>query len=182
MRYSRNTYSMYPPLVFIFLQCCRFLPPPFSLISQFTLSPLSLSGVLSQFTLILWGTGPSVINSSSSYFPRPSNNSCKTFDAQQICIGETVSQHTHTLWTGAMSEHTLICICAGTQLLLQNRLLVRLCWAFQLVKSECCEYRSPNLQASRASVYTCTLKMHIAICHISLNQSVERMEEQQGKI
>uniref|UniRef100_A0A3Q1JG23 P/Homo B domain-containing protein n=1 Tax=Anabas testudineus TaxID=64144 RepID=A0A3Q1JG23_ANATE len=43
-------------------------------------------GVLSQFTLILWGTGPSAINPSSSDFPRPSNNSCKTFDAQQICI------------------------------------------------------------------------------------------------
>ncbi|KAM8862003.1 furin (paired basic amino acid cleaving enzyme) b [Synchiropus picturatus] len=43
-------------------------------------------GVLSQFTLILWGTGPSSINPSSSDFPRPSNNSCKTFDAQQICI------------------------------------------------------------------------------------------------
>ncbi|KAJ0069386.1 hypothetical protein NL108_004165 [Boleophthalmus pectinirostris] len=43
-------------------------------------------GVLSQFTLILWGTGPSVVNPSSSDFPRPSNNSCKTFDAQQICI------------------------------------------------------------------------------------------------
>uniref|UniRef100_A0AAQ6AMV2 P/Homo B domain-containing protein n=1 Tax=Amphiprion ocellaris TaxID=80972 RepID=A0AAQ6AMV2_AMPOC len=45
-------------------------------------------GVLSQFTLILWGTGPSVVNPSSPDFPRPSNNSCKTFDAQQICIGE----------------------------------------------------------------------------------------------
>ncbi|XP_047451557.1 furin (paired basic amino acid cleaving enzyme) b isoform X2 [Mugil cephalus] len=43
-------------------------------------------GVLSQFTLTLWGTGPSVINPSSPDFPRPSNNSCKTFDAQQICI------------------------------------------------------------------------------------------------
>ncbi|KAM9854075.1 furin (paired basic amino acid cleaving enzyme) b [Aulostomus maculatus] len=43
-------------------------------------------GVLSQFTLILWGTGPSVVSPSSSNFPRPSNNSCKTFDAQQICI------------------------------------------------------------------------------------------------
>ncbi|XP_034032723.1 furin (paired basic amino acid cleaving enzyme) b [Thalassophryne amazonica] len=43
-------------------------------------------GVLSQFTLILWGTGPSAVNPSSSDFPRPSNNSCKTFDAQQICI------------------------------------------------------------------------------------------------
>lgn len=43
-------------------------------------------GVLSQFTLILWGTGPSVVNPASSDFPRPSNNSCKTFDAQQICI------------------------------------------------------------------------------------------------
>uniref|UniRef100_A0A669BJJ7 Furin (paired basic amino acid cleaving enzyme) b n=1 Tax=Oreochromis niloticus TaxID=8128 RepID=A0A669BJJ7_ORENI len=43
-------------------------------------------GVLSQFTLILWGTGPSIVNPSSPDFPRPSNNSCKTFDAQQICI------------------------------------------------------------------------------------------------
>ncbi|XP_068612958.1 furin-like [Brachionichthys hirsutus] len=43
-------------------------------------------GVLSQFTLILWGTRASIINPSSSDFPRPSNNSCKTFDAQQICI------------------------------------------------------------------------------------------------
>uniref|UniRef100_A0A672FSS4 Furin (paired basic amino acid cleaving enzyme) b n=1 Tax=Salarias fasciatus TaxID=181472 RepID=A0A672FSS4_SALFA len=42
--------------------------------------------VLSQFTLILWGTGPSAVNPSSPDFPRPSNNSCKTFDAQQICI------------------------------------------------------------------------------------------------
>uniref|UniRef100_A0AAQ4P7B1 P/Homo B domain-containing protein n=1 Tax=Gasterosteus aculeatus aculeatus TaxID=481459 RepID=A0AAQ4P7B1_GASAC len=42
--------------------------------------------VLSQFTLILWGTGSSVVNPSSSDFPRPSNDSCKTFDAQQICI------------------------------------------------------------------------------------------------
>uniref|UniRef100_A0A8C6SQ14 Furin (paired basic amino acid cleaving enzyme) b n=1 Tax=Neogobius melanostomus TaxID=47308 RepID=A0A8C6SQ14_9GOBI len=43
-------------------------------------------GVLSQFILILWGTGPSVVNRAASDFPRPSNNSCKTFDAQQICI------------------------------------------------------------------------------------------------
>uniref|UniRef100_A0A4W5LVW8 Furin (paired basic amino acid cleaving enzyme) b n=1 Tax=Hucho hucho TaxID=62062 RepID=A0A4W5LVW8_9TELE len=43
-------------------------------------------GVLSQFTLILYGTGSSSINPSSPDFPRPSNNSCKTFDAQQICI------------------------------------------------------------------------------------------------
>uniref|UniRef100_A0A8D3A6M9 Furin (paired basic amino acid cleaving enzyme) b n=1 Tax=Scophthalmus maximus TaxID=52904 RepID=A0A8D3A6M9_SCOMX len=42
--------------------------------------------VLNQFTLILWGTGPSAVNPSSADFPRPSNNSCKTFDAQQICI------------------------------------------------------------------------------------------------
>uniref|UniRef100_A0A674P9A2 Furin (paired basic amino acid cleaving enzyme) b n=1 Tax=Takifugu rubripes TaxID=31033 RepID=A0A674P9A2_TAKRU len=46
-------------------------------------------GVLSQFTLVLMGTGPSAANPSSFDFPRPSNNSCKTFDAQQICIGET---------------------------------------------------------------------------------------------
>ncbi|XP_058502006.1 furin (paired basic amino acid cleaving enzyme) b [Solea solea] len=43
-------------------------------------------GVLKQLTLTLWGGGPSVVNPSSSDFPRPSNNSCKTFDAQQICI------------------------------------------------------------------------------------------------
>ncbi|XP_061678705.1 furin (paired basic amino acid cleaving enzyme) b [Syngnathoides biaculeatus] len=43
-------------------------------------------GVLSQFKLTLWGTGSSVVSPLSSDFPRPSNNSCKTFDAQQICI------------------------------------------------------------------------------------------------
>lgn len=97
-----------------------FLPPAYPLLSQFTLFLLpevlnhhslpnlntphllplsfspSLSGVLSQFTLILWGTGPSVINPSSSDFPRPSNNSCKTFDAQQICIGEIIQASTQT--------------------------------------------------------------------------------------
>ncbi|XP_076847862.1 furin (paired basic amino acid cleaving enzyme) b isoform X2 [Brachyhypopomus gauderio] len=41
-------------------------------------------GVLSKFTLILYGTGSSVLDPSD--FSRPSNNSCKTFDAQQICI------------------------------------------------------------------------------------------------
>ncbi|XP_066524024.1 furin (paired basic amino acid cleaving enzyme) b isoform X2 [Hoplias malabaricus] len=43
-------------------------------------------GVLSQFTLILYGTGSSAADPSASDFSRPSNNSCKTFDAQQICI------------------------------------------------------------------------------------------------
>uniref|UniRef100_A0A8C7W723 Furin (paired basic amino acid cleaving enzyme) b n=1 Tax=Oncorhynchus mykiss TaxID=8022 RepID=A0A8C7W723_ONCMY len=43
-------------------------------------------GELSQFTLILYGTGSSSNNPSSPDFPRPSNNSCKTFDTQQICI------------------------------------------------------------------------------------------------
>ncbi|KAL7868080.1 hypothetical protein SRHO_G00094640 [Serrasalmus rhombeus] len=43
-------------------------------------------GVLSQFTLILYGTGSSSADLSASDFSRPSNNSCKTFDAQQICI------------------------------------------------------------------------------------------------
>uniref|UniRef100_A0AAY5ED52 P/Homo B domain-containing protein n=1 Tax=Electrophorus electricus TaxID=8005 RepID=A0AAY5ED52_ELEEL len=43
-------------------------------------------GVLSQFTLILYGTGSSALDPSASDFSRPSNNSCKTFDAQQICI------------------------------------------------------------------------------------------------
>lgn len=61
------------------------------------LLPAVPSGVLSQFTLVLWGTGPSALNPSSSDFPRPSNNSCKTFDAQQICIGEVLTQtHLHT--------------------------------------------------------------------------------------
>lgn len=59
--------------------------------------PCRPSGVLSQFTLVLWGTGPSALNPSSSDFPRPSNNSCKTFDAQQICIGEVLTPtHLHT--------------------------------------------------------------------------------------
>ncbi|KAM6961384.1 LOW QUALITY PROTEIN: furin (paired basic amino acid cleaving enzyme) b [Aplochiton taeniatus] len=44
-------------------------------------------GVLSQFTLILYGTGSSAVNPSSPRLPAArSNNSCKTFDAQQICI------------------------------------------------------------------------------------------------
>uniref|UniRef100_A0A8C6SS57 Furin (paired basic amino acid cleaving enzyme) b n=1 Tax=Neogobius melanostomus TaxID=47308 RepID=A0A8C6SS57_9GOBI len=47
---------------------------------------VAANSVLSQFILILWGTGPSVVNRAASDFPRPSNNSCKTFDAQQICI------------------------------------------------------------------------------------------------
>lgn len=133
-------------------------PPPYPLLSQFTLfplwvvlnwyslspltPPLSLplfsSGVLSQFTLILWGTGPSIVNPSSPDFPRPSNNSCKTFDAQQICIGEIdrPSAVTHE----PLRLNRFICIGAGVQSLLPNRLWVRLCWAFQFVKSEC-EYK-----------------------------------------
>lgn len=75
-------------------------PHPNTLHPPFSVSPSSLSGVLSQFNLILWGIGPSVVNPSSSDFPRPSNNSCKTFDAQQICIGELIPP-THKLWTGA---------------------------------------------------------------------------------
>ncbi|XP_017340495.1 furin (paired basic amino acid cleaving enzyme) b [Ictalurus punctatus] len=47
---------------------------------------LNDNGVLSQFTLILYGTGSSAVDPSASDFSRPSNNSCKTFDAQQICI------------------------------------------------------------------------------------------------
>ncbi|XP_051979189.1 furin-like isoform X2 [Xyrauchen texanus] len=43
-------------------------------------------GVLSQFTLILYGTGSSAADPSVSDYTRPSNNSCKTFDTQQICI------------------------------------------------------------------------------------------------
>ncbi|XP_030620621.1 furin (paired basic amino acid cleaving enzyme) b [Chanos chanos] len=43
-------------------------------------------GVLSQFTLILYGTGSTAFDPSASDYSRPSNNSCKTFDAQQICI------------------------------------------------------------------------------------------------
>lgn len=43
-------------------------------------------GVLSQFTLILYGTSSSATDLSVSDYTRPSNNSCKTFDTQQICI------------------------------------------------------------------------------------------------
>nr|XP_055047476.1 furin (paired basic amino acid cleaving enzyme) b [Misgurnus anguillicaudatus] len=43
-------------------------------------------GVLSQFTLILYGTGSSATDPFVSDYTRPSNNSCKTFDTQQICI------------------------------------------------------------------------------------------------
>lgn len=43
-------------------------------------------GVLSQFTLILYGTGSSATDPFVPDYTRPSNNSCKTFDTQQICI------------------------------------------------------------------------------------------------
>ncbi|XP_073724638.1 furin (paired basic amino acid cleaving enzyme) b isoform X2 [Misgurnus anguillicaudatus] len=46
-------------------------------------------GVLSQFTLILYGTGSSATDPFVSDYTRPSNNSCKTFDTQQICIGQS---------------------------------------------------------------------------------------------
>lgn len=154
-------------LLLILLHCCLghshhsfpVFPPPYPLLSQFTLfplwevlnwyslspltPPLSLplfsSGVLSQFTLILWGTGPSIVNPSSPDFPRPSNNSCKTFDAQQICIGEI--DRPFTVTHEPLRLNRFICIGAGIQSLLPNRLWVRLCWAFQFVKSECCEYK-----------------------------------------
>lgn len=67
---------------------CLTSAPVLLLVSE--LWPLCPSdpGVLSQFTLILMGTGLSAADPSSFDFPRPSNSSCKTFDAQQICIGE----------------------------------------------------------------------------------------------
>ncbi|KAG5849099.1 hypothetical protein ANANG_G00106430 [Anguilla anguilla] len=43
-------------------------------------------GTLTQFTLVLYGTGSTSINPSGSDFSQPSNNSCKTFDDKQICI------------------------------------------------------------------------------------------------
>ncbi|KAI1889765.1 hypothetical protein AGOR_G00166300 [Albula goreensis] len=43
-------------------------------------------GTLTQFTLVLYGTGSSSINLSGSDFSQPSNNSCKTFDDKQVCI------------------------------------------------------------------------------------------------
>lgn len=114
--------------------------------------------MLSQFTLILWGTGPSVLNPSSSDFPRPSNNSCKTFDAQQICIGE--KHRSHLGGTGSFVFALAYSHCYKTGSL--SALL-----GFQPEqKCECCEY---------------TLLI-VAMCHISLNQSAERMEEQRGRI
>ncbi|XP_036399472.1 furin (paired basic amino acid cleaving enzyme) a [Megalops cyprinoides] len=43
-------------------------------------------GTLTQFTLVLYGTGSSSINLSGSDYSQPSNNSCKTFDDKQVCI------------------------------------------------------------------------------------------------
>uniref|UniRef100_A0AAY4BVU8 P/Homo B domain-containing protein n=1 Tax=Denticeps clupeoides TaxID=299321 RepID=A0AAY4BVU8_9TELE len=43
-------------------------------------------GTLTQFTLVLYGTGPEVLNTSSSELSQPSNSSCKTFDLNQNCI------------------------------------------------------------------------------------------------
>ncbi|KAG1933926.1 furin isoform 1 preproprotein [Pimephales promelas] len=42
--------------------------------------------LMTMFTLILYGTGSSASDPSISDYTRPSNNSCKTFDTQQICI------------------------------------------------------------------------------------------------
>ncbi|KAL2093617.1 hypothetical protein ACEWY4_010929 [Coilia grayii] len=49
-------------------------------------SGLSNYGVLSQLTLVLYGTGSTAADPAVSELSRPSNNSCKTFDPQQICI------------------------------------------------------------------------------------------------
>ncbi|XP_062403414.1 furin (paired basic amino acid cleaving enzyme) b [Sardina pilchardus] len=49
-------------------------------------SGLSNYGVLSQVTLVLYGTGSSAADPAVSELSRPTNNSCKTFDLQQICI------------------------------------------------------------------------------------------------
>ncbi|XP_076126661.1 furin (paired basic amino acid cleaving enzyme) b [Alosa pseudoharengus] len=49
-------------------------------------SGLSNYGMLSQVTLVLYGTGSSAADPAVSELSRPTNNSCKTFDLQQICI------------------------------------------------------------------------------------------------
>ncbi|XP_061100380.1 furin (paired basic amino acid cleaving enzyme) a isoform X2 [Conger conger] len=43
-------------------------------------------GTLTQFTLVLYGSGSTAVTPSGSDFSQPSNNSCKTFDDKQICI------------------------------------------------------------------------------------------------
>uniref|UniRef100_A0AAY4CEV3 P/Homo B domain-containing protein n=1 Tax=Denticeps clupeoides TaxID=299321 RepID=A0AAY4CEV3_9TELE len=48
--------------------------------------------LLLQFTLVLYGTGPEVLNTSSSELSQPSNSSCKTFDLNQNCIGECATE------------------------------------------------------------------------------------------
>ncbi|XP_064836085.1 furin-1-like [Oncorhynchus masou masou] len=43
-------------------------------------------GTLTQFTLVLYGTGSDSPSSTAKDLSQPSNGSCKTFDLQQICI------------------------------------------------------------------------------------------------
>lgn len=55
------------------------------------LSPLSpRSGTLTQFILVLYGTGS--VSPSSSDKAQPANDNCKTLDLRQICIGKTGRQ------------------------------------------------------------------------------------------
>uniref|UniRef100_A0A8C7T9V9 Furin (paired basic amino acid cleaving enzyme) a n=1 Tax=Oncorhynchus mykiss TaxID=8022 RepID=A0A8C7T9V9_ONCMY len=48
-------------------------------------------GTLTQFTLVLYGTGSDSPSSTAKDLSQPSNGSCKTFDLQQICIGKNVT-------------------------------------------------------------------------------------------
>lgn len=69
----------------LFLTGLLFLP---GLISVFISVPyLPHSGTLTQFILVLYGTGTP--SSSSSDEPQPGNDSCKTLDLRQICIGKS---------------------------------------------------------------------------------------------
>uniref|UniRef100_A0A667YLG5 Furin (paired basic amino acid cleaving enzyme) a n=1 Tax=Myripristis murdjan TaxID=586833 RepID=A0A667YLG5_9TELE len=43
-------------------------------------------GTLTQFTLVLYGTGTATSSSSDKELSQPGNGSCKTFDLRQICI------------------------------------------------------------------------------------------------
>lgn len=59
-------------------------PPQLILVFHLSLRP----GTLTQFILVLYGT--SSTTSSSSEKSQPGNDSCKTLDLRQICIGKTV--------------------------------------------------------------------------------------------
>src|SRR4029434_2906089 len=63
----------------------------------------SVSGTLTQFMLVLYGSGTDTVDTSSPDLSQANNGSCKTFDLNQNCIGKAVSL--------SLSVHQYVCVC-----------------------------------------------------------------------